>query len=99
MRGLTRACSYATNVLALLPNLGDSNPGPSLEKQARFRRVRETTTLEIGRRAMSHKERDGLCSQSFTWCISRDDAAEMLVQRVKCKIQNLRRGIRRLRLF
>eukprot|EP00965_Chrysotila_dentata_P021903 725161-Pleurochrysis_carterae.AAC.1 len=51
---------------------------------------------------MTHKEWGGFCPQSFEsseWCICRDDAAVMLVHGVKCKMQNLRRGIRRLRRF
>eukprot|EP00965_Chrysotila_dentata_P163259 5392400-Pleurochrysis_carterae.AAC.1 len=51
---------------------------------------------------MTLKEWGGFRPQSFEkseWCICRDDATVMLVHGVKCKVQNLRRGIRRLRLF
>eukprot|EP00965_Chrysotila_dentata_P140579 4648543-Pleurochrysis_carterae.AAC.1 len=52
---------------------------------------------------MTHKEWGGFRPQSFEnseWCICRNDAAVMLVHHgVKYKKHNLRRGIRRLRLF
>eukprot|EP00965_Chrysotila_dentata_P052621 1746118-Pleurochrysis_carterae.AAC.1 len=59
----------------LASKLGEGNPGPVLKKQARFRRVRGTTTLEIGKRVMSHKERGEFARSHSHWCISRDDAA------------------------
>eukprot|EP00965_Chrysotila_dentata_P029973 998025-Pleurochrysis_carterae.AAC.1 len=75
MRGLTRACSQAIHVLALLPKLGEGNPCPVLQKQERFRRVRGATTLEIGRRVMFYEKRDGFARSHSHWCISRNDAA------------------------
>eukprot|EP00965_Chrysotila_dentata_P132311 4375142-Pleurochrysis_carterae.AAC.1 len=42
---------------------------------------------------------DGFARSHSHWCISRDDAAVMLVPGIECKTENLRRGIRRLRLF